>query len=155
MRCQPGSHDGPRNSGRPLRLSPGLSLWCRLIKPALLIALLGAMAVLHLLACARLSVVECDRQRLRRIAADDDARRVQLCRRLTEHRSAEFILRHAKERGLEKPAAVVHITVDEVPQPLWADIPREAPQAAGSAFRLGQLSTQAESTIIPPPRALQ
>ena len=91
MRRRSASNEEPRSPVRPPRAWPGKGLWSQLVRPAILIGLLGALAVLHLWACARLSVIECDKQRLRRIAGDDQARRAELRRELDSRRNAEVI----------------------------------------------------------------
>jgi hypothetical protein len=158
MRREATSTDAPRRAGRPLRSSPGSSVWSDLVRPAVLIGLLGGLAVLHLLACARLSLIECDRQRLTRLAADADARRAELRRELAQRRSARLIREHAEARGLEKPARVVQITLDEVPSSLWAEMPHEGSPQPAAAVRLGQLPGEAAAASRPAgprPRALE
>lgn len=158
MRREATSTDRPRRGeGSPGNL-PGCNVWLDLFRPALLIGFLGGLAVLHLLACARLSLIECDRQRLKRVAADADARGAELRRELAQRRNARLIREHAEERGLQKPARVVQITLDEVPTALWAEMPEEGRREPGAAVRLGQVPGEAAAApgaAGPPPLALQ
>ncbi len=119
-----------------------------------MIAILGALAVLHLSACARLSVIECDRARLKRIAADDEARRGELRREQGQSRNAAIIREHAIARGLEKPRDVLDVVVDRVPPSLWAEMPQARPQMPSDGVRLGQLANEAGAAPVPPPPAL-
>lgn len=154
MQRQVGWSTGPRRGGHPPRSPTGSNLWWGLIRPALVIALLGGVAVVHLLACARLSTIEWDKQRLTRMLADADAQRAELRQELSEYCSPERILKHAEARGLRKPVRVVHVNVDEVPEALCAELPTAGSEELVAFVRVGQLPREAAGSTTPPPQAL-
>jgi len=156
MRRQSASYlpAGGPSAGGPAGLPPRSGLWAQLIRPALVIALIGTLAVVYLWACARLSVMDCDKRRLQRIAADDEARRAELRTEAAARRSADRILAHAGDRGLKKPRALVHVTVDEVPESLWAEMPRDGSPPPDEGVRLGQLAPGSSAAPAPPPPGL-
>lgn len=130
--------DGPSTqSGPPVR--PGAEVWSSLVRPALTIGLVGACAVLYLVACARLSVIQCDQRRLERIAEDEEARELNLHRRLAELRNAEQIRAHIAQRGLCRPVAVTHVSLTDIPPAVRAALPDPEREERGRDIRLGQL----------------
>lgn len=130
--------DVPYEQSRP-PVPSGADLWSSLIRPALTIGLVGACAVLYLVACARLSVIECDQRRLERIAEDEEARELNLLRRLAELRNAERIRAHIAERGLCRPVAVAHVRLPDLPPAVCAALPGAEGREQGAPIRLGQL----------------
>lgn len=129
-------------------------MWSRLIKPALVIAIVGGLAVLHLWACARLSTIECDRARLLRLTADDEALRGELRREQGRLRNATVIREHAIARELQKPRDVLDVVVDQVPASLWAEMPQAGSETSGDGIQLGQLAEPGAPAPAPPPLAL-
>lgn len=124
-------------------------LWFSLIQPALLIGLVGACAATYLIACARLSVIECDQRRLERIAENEEARELNLHRRLAELRNAEQIRAHIGERGLCRPVAVAHVSLTDVPPAVCAVLPGAGPEERGREVRLGQLPADTAGALYP------
>ena len=59
------------------------------------------------------------------------------------------------ERGLQKPVAVVEVTVDEVPGALRAEMPGDRLRAPGDGIRLGQVAPEAGVAPGPAPQSLQ
>jgi hypothetical protein len=128
----------PRKQLRP-SVSKGAALGSSLIGPALLIALAGLCAVIYLCACARLSVIECDQRRLERIAEDEQARELNLQRRLAELGNAEEVRTHVVAQGLCRPVDVVHVSLTDVPPTVCALLPGAGREEQGRELRLGQL----------------
>lgn len=122
-----------------------------MIGPALLIALAGLGAVIYLVACARLSVIECDQQRLERIAEDEQARELNLQRRLAELGNAEQIRAHVVARGLCRPVAVAHVSLTDVPPAVCALLPGAGREEQGRELRLGQLPPDTGGARYPAP----
>lgn len=96
-------------------VAPAIRLWSDVIKPALYIGIAGAGAVLYLIACARVSVIECDLGRLERIIESERTAELYLQRQLTELRHAERIQAHIAERGLQPPRGHRHLRIGNVP----------------------------------------
>ena len=103
--------------------SHAMRLWSEVIKPALYIGLVGAGAVLYLVACARISVIECDLGRLERIIENERVAEFDLQRQLAELRHAESIQRHIVERGLQPPSGHRHVRLTNVPESLYEALP--------------------------------
>lgn len=94
-------------------------LWSEVIKPALFIGLAGAGAVLYLVACARVSVIECDLGRLERIIENERATEFDLQRQLAELRHVERLQQHIAERGLQPPRTHKQVRLTNVPASLY------------------------------------
>ena len=102
----------------PRRPSALAAAWSEVVRPAIAIALVGGCAVFYLVACARLSVIECDLRRLERLAQDEQGRELDLHRRIAELGNAERVRAHIVDRGLCRPTAVAHVTLTDVPEAL-------------------------------------
>lgn len=111
----------PRSEGRP---NAG-DIWSDVIKPALYIGLAGAGAVLYLVACARISVIECDLGRLERVIESEQTAELGLQRQLAELRHVERIQSHIAERGLQSPSGHRHIVLGHVPASLYDTFPEQ------------------------------
>lgn len=141
----------------PRRAFALATAWVEVIRPAIAIAMVGACAVLYLVACARLSVVECDLRRLERIAQDEQARELELHRQFAELGNVEELRSHIVERGLCRPVDVAHVKLTEVPAALYPTLPTGAGDEGDGGRRLGQLpaSRLALGTLYaaaPPPQ---
>lgn len=126
-------------------------VWSNVIRPALAIAAVGAAAVLYLVTCARLSVIECDLQRLERVAEQEQMRELQLRRRLADLRNAGHVREHIAMRGLTRPADFTHVRLGEVPASLSAALPDAAHEEP--ATRLGQLPPDIAAAQLTPASA--
>ena len=132
---------------RPRRVSTIAGVWSSLIHPAIMIGMVGACAALYLVACARLSVIECDLRRLERIAEDEEARELDLHRHLAELRNAERIRAHIADRGLCRPVAVAHVVLEDVPPALQPALPTPERDLRTRQMRLGQLPAGATGPL--------
>jgi cell division protein FtsL len=122
-----------------VRKSPAQRTWSELIKPALIIAAIGAGAVLYLVACARISVIECDLQRLERACARQEAAELELQRQLASLQSPDRVQQHIVEHGLEPPTGIVHVALTDVPPSLQQVLPVGGEDSDTREIMLGQL----------------
>jgi len=127
------------NSAAPRRRSALAAAWLEVIRPAIGIAAVGACAVFYLVACARLSVIECDLRRLEHLAQDEQGRELDLHRQFAELGNAERVRAHIIERGLCRPTAVAHVTLTDVPEALYSTLPTAGSDERMRDLRLGQL----------------
>ncbi|MEA3402565.1 MAG: hypothetical protein U9R79_15105 [Armatimonadota bacterium] len=132
----------------PPHVSPAARLWSELIKPALVIAMVGGGAVLYLMGCARLSVIECDEQRLERLVQDERARELELHRRLAELRTADEIRTHIAQRGLCRPRGTLHVHLTDVPPRLYAALPTATTEEPPQEIRLGQRADEVRQPLL-------
>ncbi|MGC9318589.1 MAG: hypothetical protein ACP5KN_11230 [Armatimonadota bacterium] len=132
----------------PPRARSGAHLWSELIKPALVITMIGGGAVLYLVGCARLSVIECDEQRLERLVQDERARELELHRRLAELRTADQIRTHIAQRGLCRPRGTLHVHLTDVPPRLYAALPTPTTEKPPQEIRLGQHGNDARRPLL-------
>ncbi len=139
MRRPTSSTSQRTTSVRARRVPIVAGMWSSLIRPAIMIGIVGACAVLYLVACARLSVIECDLRRLDRVAEDEEARELDLHRHLAELRNAERIRAHIADRGLCPPVAVAHVVLEDVPPALQPALPTPERDLRTREMRLGQL----------------
>ncbi|MGD9495904.1 MAG: hypothetical protein AB7Y46_06315 [Armatimonadota bacterium] len=119
-----------------------------LVGPAVIILVVGVIATAHVAACARLSIIECDLQRLQRIAEDEKAQELALQRRLAALRNAEEIRAHVLQRGLCPPVAVAHVRLTDVPPALYAALPASQRGRDTRGTRLGQLPSDAAGPLF-------
>jgi len=137
---RPASSSRPSGtSAAPRRRSALAAAWSEVVRPAIAIALVGACAVFYLVACARLSVIECDLRRLEHLAQDEQGRELDLHRQFAELGNAERVRAHIIERGLCRPAAVAHVTLTDVPEALDLALPTAGSDQRMRDMRLGQL----------------
>lgn len=125
---------------RPNSASAVASLWSEVIKPALYIALAGAGAVLYLVACARVSVIECDLGRLERIIENERAMEFELNQQLAELRHVERIQEHIAERGLQPPRAHRQVRLTNLPASLYEALPEHGEERDPQEIGIGQLA---------------
>ncbi len=128
--------------------SSGYSLWSDLIRPAIIIALVGGAAVLYLLACARLSSMQCDLRRLERLVEDRRAQEMELRRRLAEIRKAEEIRSHITRRHLEKPRGYEHVRLADLSPTLYEALP--SPERDRREVRLGMIPPETQAPVYAP-----
>ena len=124
------------------RIPPMQRTWSELIWPALIIAIAGAGAVVYLVACARISVIECDLQRLERASARQEAAELELQRQLASLQSPDRVQQHILEHGLEPPTGVVHIALTDVPPSLEKVLPAGAEDRDGHEIMVGELPSR-------------
>ncbi len=139
MRRPASSSRSTGTSAAPRRPSAFAVAWSEVVRPAIAIALVGACAVCYLVACARLSVIECDLRRLERIAQDEQGRELDLHRQFAELGNAERVRAHIIERGLCRPTAIAHVTLTDVPEALYSALPTAGSDERMRDMRLGQL----------------
>ncbi len=117
-------HRRSQSSSAPTpRVSPIKRLWFELIRPALVIAAIGLAAVVYLYGCARLSVIECDLERLDRSIEQQHAVALDLQRQLAQLQTAERIQNHIAEHDLGQPRGTLQITLTDTPPELYAVLP--------------------------------
>ncbi|HUS79717.1 MAG TPA: hypothetical protein VM283_00530 [Armatimonadota bacterium] len=109
--------------------------WADIARPAVLIALVGSAAIVHISACARVSIIEWDLCVLQAESAERQAVALDLQRRISEFRTASLVRDHVSERGLTKEAAVAQVDVDELPTELIAELPGAMPEQVAEASR--------------------
>jgi len=137
----------------PGRRRPGAvaALWAELIRPAILIALVGFGGVIYISACARVSIMEWDLQRLQQQADEHRERCEELERQIAEAGKSSLIRDHVAERGLTQETEIAEVTVDGVPGELLGQ-----PPAAAEVELAEHTSTPAGGDALiaaaPPPR---
>ncbi len=135
-----GNSDNSRQQHSQARtVSSAGRIWSELVKPALLIALLGAGAVMYLVGCARVSVMECDLRRLDSLLAEERALEFELQRQLAKERSTERIRLHIRKRGLQPPSGHKHVKLEDVPPSLYEALPRRDGDRELQEILVGQL----------------
>ncbi len=142
MARQTGSRRRP-----PSRTSPAQRAWSDLIVPALIITMVGAGAVVYLVACARVSVIECDLRRLERAGSQQDVAELELQRQLAALQSADRVQQHIVERGLEQPCGTVHVSLTDVPPSLHEVLPAGDADRDTREIMLGQLPAGSEAPL--------
>ncbi len=138
---------GIQGRTRPPRTSRVQRVWSELIKPALIITMVGAGAVMYLIACARVSVIECDLGRLERAASRQEVAELELQRQLAALRSADRVQEHIVERGLEPPRGAVHVSLVNVPPSLREVLPAGDSDRDTREIRLGRLPAGADAPL--------
>ncbi len=127
-----------RTSVRSPRVSAFSRTWDLYIRPALIIGMVGAGVVLYLVACARLSTLECDRRRLERRVEEVRARELELHKQLAELRQTDRIRRHIAERGLTRPRGTIRVELRDMPPSLYAELPSADKRRRDLRARLGE-----------------
>ena len=140
-------HSGSQGQSAPPRRSSAQRTWSEVIVPALIIAMVGAGAVVYLAACARFSVIECDVRRLERAASQQDVAEMQLQRQLAVLQSADAIQQHIVECGLEQPSGTVHVSLTDVPGSLHEMLPVRDADRDTREIILGQLPPGSEAPL--------
>lgn len=121
------------------RTSPARRAIADVIQPALVIALVGAGAVMYLCACARISMIECDLRRLERASEAQQAVEFELQQQLASLRNPERIQVHIEERELSSPRGTRHVHLTDVPATLYEALPASDTDRDTREIRLGRL----------------
>jgi hypothetical protein len=122
------------------RMCPARRVWSEIIWPALVVALMGAGAVVYLFACARISIIECDLRRLDRTREAQQAAECQLQQQLAVLQNAERIQHHIVERQLDRPRGTTHVRLTDLPPELYEALPTAGSDRERREIVLGQLA---------------
>lgn len=143
-----------RQSAPTPRMSPARRVWSELIQPALVIGMIGAGAVMYLLACARISTIECDLRRLERASEAQQAAEFELQQQLAALQNAERIQQHIVATGLDRPCGTQHVRLTDVPPALYEALPTADTDRDTREIRLGQLPAGADAPLYASGRQL-
>lgn len=131
------------------------SLWSELLKPALIIALVGAGAVCYLVACARVSIIECDLRRLDRALEHKQTAELALQRQIAELQAADSIQQHISEYGLDRPSGREQVRLTSVPVALQDALPTPDSDRDTREILLGQIPLDSGMPLYASARNLQ
>jgi cell division protein FtsL len=144
MSRRAGSH---RQSPPTERISPARRVWSEVIVPAIVIGLVGIIAVAHVYGCARISIIECDLRRLERACEAQEAAQIELKHQLAKLRNAERIQEHIARRQLDSPRGTHHVLLSDLPPGLYETLPAAETDTDRREIRLGQLAAVQDDSL--------
>ena len=135
-----------RRTIRTDRSSRLRALWSEFLRPAIVVAAIGAGAVLYISACARVSIMEWDLRTLQQRADERREECILLQRQIAEARKSSVIREHVAEHHLAHAEVTAEVTVSSVPDELLDEA--TSPAQTGGAQLAEHTSTPAGGTTV-------
>lgn len=118
----------------PCTQEPGL---LRILVPTLVI---GVLAMLHLMALARLSMLTCESRRLERLLLEQSMRRGELMRQRAALTSSTVLWDYATKHGMVSPRTLQPIKVGSLPPgKIYWELPGDSAPTLTNELQVGQL----------------